>query len=584
MYLRIKLFNNSEVAVDISTINATFNLEGIDLELDSLGNTTTLLSNLESLPSFRSTVISNTDSDFNGRVVNVGLETGNYIRFDIPFDNLLESATFTVTLSDISGETLFTNAYTLFGHDLGNNPNVGVTENPQFLIYLVEDVDGSYDPDDYSDEYDVSGADVVFSSFVAYRRPYTNEIYFANTSNSEGDRAYFTTDGNGNDIQIGSTDGFVCIDENTNIKQTISLFRYQITGDCGPRVLLPGYPITDTSRQLYNGTSIKESTSTFNRLNIQNLQLRKYDYLVDFNLYHNCLQCDDKCVVLGNETTAAIYLDFAELSTLRINDVVTYPYDTYRFRYELIDRTGRIESVEDIQIPFTYPYVFSVTDENDFKFIPQNTGDYIIRGEVYWYYNGQQIVECETSKSYTGKYWFEKVEGLTCNQPKISNLSLNDITVVVKKLNNMTNELDILQTDTITQLDTLEYSFAEDGVYTFTISNGIETFEHVHVNYCSLKSCIEEAIKERLCNSVRTYKNEREYYNLNGLFMMAYLHFMQLNEEYALNYAYTVLTPSTLQRLYNLQDSLDKALEFCSECSKFTSGKPYIDSNCNCYD
>ncbi len=312
----------------------------------------------------------------NGYTIFIEKENTNYLVVNIDLINIwnLTTAEFQISKTNYYD---YLKVFEIYGYDLGKNPNISpITDtNPDFNLILINKINNEIDGKQTK----------AYSSFIAYKKPYTSELHFYK-SNSGGGEIVYT---NFNLEQIStSSDGFICTNNDYQLKQTCNLYYYNNTG----RHLL--------------------DSCTTNLLTVLN-----NNSFPTFEASTTCIDCNIECIVINTNNTSTTYIDYSLLSKFYVNDIEVNPYLTQSLIYRLIDFTGNV--IQELTYTFDInplPFVFDPSLYTFAGFQIPEVGDYIIQVEV----SVPNLYKC--IKNYPIK---------SCNFYEIKNTNCNEFTVII---------------------------------------------------------------------------------------------------------------------------------------------------------
>ncbi len=457
-----------------------------------------------------------------------GAEVGTgKIRLQINMPNIWDKTSVKVEISKATCYP-YSETFEVYGYDLGNNDaqdwlNLSLQQNPDFTIELKKI------------ENNINGEQTVaISRLISYRKPFTNEVYFYNSVSTGGQKLYtFSFAG----TQIG-TNGFICagavtISQTNNIYNVVGMTS-TIVNTCTKSIDIDVAPVVD----------------------------------VPFNTDITCDNCPAECedcascdTTTEQENTATTFANYNDLSTYWQNDIEVYPFDAQRIVYNLYDYTGAL--IETLTYDYTInppPFVFDQTLYRLNGFTLPTVGDYLL--EVTLSIPG--LRSCTKRYTINNCNWYE-VEQIECNQYKVYNRAFEEITLVVKKLND-SHVFETVSTTDIALLDFTTITLDTDGIYTFEVTRGAVTYTFVVIVYCNLKTCLFNKLNSLICANENNLCKDKSYYEFNALILNAHTYFGMLNNEYNFNYIYTALTANHLEELYQINDFITRFEEYCENC------------------
>jgi len=176
-----------------------------------------------------------------------------------------------------------------------------------------------------------------------------------------------------------------------------------------------------------------------------------------------------------------------------------------------------------------------------------------------------------------------KVEQTACNIYKVTNLSLtDDVTVTVEEMQDDKSFAVVGNVETIDSLDSVLITLPNDGIFTFQIEDGVDTFIYIVRCYCNLEACLLAKIKELICNPVTLCScgcddpddcscSEVNYYGFNALIINVYTYFALLNDEYNFNFVYEALDTTKINELYEIKKFITRFEDYCEDCATYQS-------------
>lgn len=515
-------------------------------------------------------VINTTDLDsyvFPGSVVTVAngitvdqmsIEDSEYIAMRIGLAEVWDATSVQIEISK-TGYIGYANVFQVYGYDLGNNPNQtysdasAITDNPDFTLYLLNETNNV-----------VNGKQTkAFASFITYRRPLTNEVYFYKSNGGVYKNEYSDEDGN---VILVSPNGLVC-NPNTD--------SYKIKSD-----------IVDGS------TVVSSCVSSL-------IEVVARKYIIDFDVSVNCQQTGQltasdigmsvgtvDCTMNLATNTAVANMDFADLETVYVDDTIEYPYDTQRIKYELFDYGGVLQASKVVELSINPPpYLYDSNDLNNaIQFDIDQPGDYILKVTLGIKLDETlNIAECYQTVPIHNSNFYEIEESIDCGKYTVYNRSFEDLTLEVSQMQS-DKTFKVISTVVVPKLASQVVTHSTDDIYQYNIKRTLTQnnaygiivdseveYDYIFIvaSYCNLKNCIFEYINKLVCKSPETICDckAEDFYNFNALMLQVWTYFGTLNEEYNFNYLYEALTPNKLDELYDIKGFLDRFENYCDDCT-----------------
>ena len=474
-------------------------------------------------------------------VNNMGLDGSSpYFRINLP--NIWDKTNIQIEVSK-AGLYSYSKTFEVYGYDLGDTEaNIlgNTTQNPAFRIYMIEN------------NNNVNGEQTLaYANLIAYRKPFTNKIFYYDAVSSGGDKIYTASSG----ATISGNDGYFC-DGAIDITQVNNVYN----------IIACNRVLVDTCTYV---KSVGVNTNVATPFNTE----------VDCNdCPEDSTECCEECDTLVEvENTATTYIAYENLSLYWVNDIQVYPFNLQELTYNLYDYNGVLIQTLTYNYginPPTFVYDFTTTRLSNF-IIPE-VGDYLL--EVIL--TTPDLRTCTHTYKIKNCNWYE-VEQIECNQYKVHNRSFDPITLTINKLNDdrefelvSTHELDLLSYYSVT-LDT-------DGIYTFNVTRDTVTYTYIVIVYCNLKACLLDKLQHLICANENNLCKSQDYYDFNALVLNAHTYFAMLNNEYNFNFIYTALTPNKLEELYQINDFITRFEEYCLECDP--NCEDCAKTNLNCTD
>lgn len=438
-----------------------------------------------------------------------------------------------------AGYQSFVNSFEFYNYDVGNEPSFTMSGNKDFDIYLVEN----------ANNLDINGNQTkAFSSLVALRRPFTNEVYFYNMVGTQGSIAYYK-----GLIGIGNgAKGVICNEDTLIITEKISL---------------------------PNGETCSAD------LNVNSQQ-----WVPTLNTSNSCPASCGDCVNDLAQVTINYYLDFTNVSPVNINGEITFvtQYLIDAINIDVYDCDGNtIQSFTDSINPdyatwFASPAFYLIPIQQNF--IPSAIGDNVIK--VCNKYTagldappiGAPPVDdtffdiytcCQTMTLPTCHWWTVSKGDLDCGQYIFNNCSASPVTIEVQQLQDDGSFITI-STNLVGAFSDLPIEFQTDGVYVIKVPDGVNPDDSPAYKYytlpvfCAIQSCFLNMINAVICKQPNGKCTEDDFYNFNSFIINFHSFMMVLNSEMNFNYLYTTLTDDKIKELGTINDYIKRLAEYCT--------------------
>lgn len=527
------VFNEADMSLAAFPIGPTTTTNGLIVTVDN---------DAAVLPNFRLKIDINTLKVWESTQVRIEVSKTGYIKYD--------------------------NIFTVYGYDLGNGGVI--TDNPDFLISMQL----------------TAGLALDLAHIIAYREPFSKRVRYYRGINRSDASIYDAT--SGTDILVGSSNGFVCNNEEDVI--------------------------------------LKAKHDTFT----QTLTIPKAVWFPDHTLSVDCPNCDD-CISVANTQVAQIDFDVTALTVLQVNDADAWAIDDLGWFFKVFNKDGTLVSSKQygqvVDPSFVYdPTVFDFED-----IVLPELGDYIVQGcltlwgkktgvtltsasatvEINKWYrivdnSGgadftnigaaantvgtdfmatgdtptawgtgilevlDKVYECCENEPIHACNWAE-LEQTGCSDYVIHNHSFGDVTVQMKELNEDGEFVDFGDTISIPGRSSYTLPISADGEYTVTITDEAEGKEFTFAihNYCNLRKCLLGFIKNLVCacddfDECKDYC--KDFYDFNALTLAAYTYFNIINEQNSFAAVFDLLNPSDVSKLYSAKQILQRFVDYCNEC------------------
>lgn len=426
-----------------------------------------------------------------------------------------------------TGYQPFLNTFEFYNYDVGNiQAVVGLTDtigNEDFEIILTNNTNNL----DIYNRQTKTG-----SSLLVLRRPFTNEIHAYNMIGSQGLISYDTINGN-----IGGGNSCIVIDgEDLIVNQTITLFN-------------------------------SESCST-GKMCLSKVWF--YNLTTSYNSVETC----DGCTNNLSETTASYSIDASLVSVYKIGGVPFFLYEFMNNKIIIEILNYKSEIIESDEFPETVTYALWIANPSSFLnpvdlvFVPSEIGDNILKFTNYFNYEDTgiyiELYICTTVYDLPTCNWWTIESKEDCREYVFTNCRSIDTIVTVQLLDSNKVFQDI-STVTVTGFDTLDLSFATDGIYMIKVLISGSEYKYYSLPiYCLLQTCYLSFLDKVLCNKVSLENcNEVDHYNFNAFLINSHTYFLLLNQEFNYNYIYDTISADKVLELYTLKTFIDRFAEYC---------------------
>lgn len=538
---------------------------------------------------------------------NIILENSLYVALEIDTPNLLDTAEIEVTL-DKTGYTSLVRRFTVFGYDIGRNPNIALTSiNPDlYLVLIPSPVVGAYATTGLltpaigiaftitANNIGTLGNAITFSEDGI--NTIENLVAIWNAANPLNTCTVVYTSGSNyisNILTFNLTGGVNVVEDNVayadfvgwrkpfkndlylfaNYSNIADLVEYT---DTTPATLgtthtlvLPCYSgaaITLTSRQYEGcpcgcGSSELISSCSFGPLTFPKLIL-----IPSFSAEATCDDsCSDDCLVTINDNYVQFVIDVDAITPLNLDDVEIVSTESVDLEVTMYSACGvelnnssavaslnPVPALVDLQVPITIP----------------EQGDFVLKCKISTaYYECYKVLEIQGCHRFT-------VTKTECNTHVFKNLSLDIMVISIEKLIGLDEWQELVP---ITDVDSCaEYTIQVkvDGVYRIIVDG---TEYRIFIEDCNMKTCFVNYMQKRICNSKASCacggncnglcnKIPIDLYDYNVFMSLVYGYMSILNGLYLKNFIYTVFTPNDNTTLYDLNTYLERIQEYCGTC------------------
>jgi len=443
------------------------------------------------------------------------------------------------TLYSRSKEIIFDNTFEVYGYDLGNNIFTE-NRNPEFNIYMVEDRFGDYNAD-YNWDYAYFWK--TYSNFIAYRKPFTNEVYFYDNTSSDIEGMFWKT----KDARYETRNGVHCNGDEFELCVTKYLYdeveEEEDNCQCGD----PQTRLEVVEEYLHCGT-VPALKPHFGKWSTKAINL-------DFE---DCMP-----VTIAQNSLNTI-ID-KPLQTYYIDDELSYPYELEVVQRELYGKDGTLYL--DASDSYNLNEEWWTPNEHPFTFTDLPVGDYLVKTTISAInYCGQVLRKCETIDEFYNRHYL-MLNRKTCDLYELDNCAFHPATATIYRLDNN----DIFQeyrSLEIPALSRLDVEFEEDGVYKLEVdtipSRKVEIFTFVIT--CQLEECLKDVIDDIMCNPPCS-NGQEDFTQFNLITVVAYTLFQKMHKlEFIQNYYLEQLSELQLADLYEVNRLLNQINLFCYDC------------------
>jgi hypothetical protein len=286
-----------------------------------------------------------------------------------------------------------------------------------------------------------------------------------------------------------------------------------------------------------------------------------------------CTECceTDGCVIVQGDNHVIVAIDPQYVDIMFVDDQSQIGSEEIDISYELYNSAGLIISTASA----VYNYEDAVLP--DWPVVLPRYGDYIL----LFKYGIVDVIECTVPYKFVGCNQYH-IKQTTCNTFRVYNYSASKTNLFVKKLGK-DNLFVTVQTISVDACSYVDVVVAEDGVYDFLI--GVLGRQHLIVVVdCRIRQCYVDymlalACKGKVacgcggrcaggCSAIPT-----NFYDFNAFMSLVYGYFSLLNEEYIDHYIYAAIIgdetdfgKEDLERLYDINQLLNRAIEYCGTC------------------
>ena len=561
-------------------------------------------------------------------VTDISLENTLYVTIDIDVPNLWTPTDVQITLNKVGYLPLVRN-FVIFGYDIGRDPNVVITAiNPELYLVMIP---ATY-PDAFASTGSVPATTGVWDTQAGFGEAVTINADFPgvignsisivgtgsaylsalintwNIANPQNTASFIETNGTGYKPALGET---YVLTGGTNLPiQNVAYanfvgLRKPFTNDLYLHAnysnlqdnveyrdlednilaethiaVLPCYSgsaikLISTVFDVVGCTYVEVDTCVFGDLTFEGLSL-----IPAFSCGITCDSCcTDDCLVTLNDNYAQFVIDTDAITPLNVDDAeaisteeVTITATVYNACGNFLNDDSAVVSLNPVpalsvlQIPITFP----------------EEGDYIVHCEM-----SSGAFSCKKVESFKGCNFYKVVKE-DCSNHRISNLSLDPITISVESLNDDKQWDEFLADTIIESCEDYLIETTTDGIYRITI-NGVEY--RVFVRDCDMKQCFVDFTKARVCEPKADcacggncgglcVTVPKDLYDFNAFSILTYNYMALLNDLYIKNFIFTVFQPSDIDRLFTMQQYLLRIKEYCGECS--TTSVTTNASSCGC--
>jgi len=441
----------------------------------------------------------------------------------------------------------YSNTFTTYGYDLGNNAVTSqrrdecneLDPNPDFTISFASNNGAGFDFRAFNCGFE--NWNRTYADFIMYREPFSNNIHVYDASVADSTITRYETQD-----RTYSTRNFVfCSIDEVSVTQTKILLGPPQA--CGTREEIIRHSKTE---------SIEKTGEHFPR----------FDYSVITSPECGEL-CKDRINILSNNTWYDL-LDYQDVIRYYRDDVEGYPYNQDMIITRVFDKAG--QCIQDRSLTITdfsnYNHL-----QNPFNFNIPTVGDYIIESSLISR-GCNDLRTCRITKQLANTHWIV-FNYLEPNKWELKNCSFTNSTAVLFRLNNR-KEFERTKEYSLSRLETMNITIPDDGIYRLDITREGNTTVHNFILYAykGVLDCTEklviEMINQGLCCDDCFEKNLALF---NAVRTMSDYLFGSILREYTTNYFYTHMEGINIDDLFNQSLVLQKIREHCGECLNVTS-------------
>jgi hypothetical protein len=575
--------------------------------------------------------------DANGiNVLGVTLENSLYVAVEIEIPNLWDSTEVVITLNKTDYKTL-TRRFTVFGYDIGKNPNIPITSvNPDMYLVMIPEtypvtfattgpifqppLSGSWSTATGTENItltaDFPGVNGNSITLAVGNAVTPLSVFVTNWNAANPTNTVTLTETDGTGYVPGAGESFV-LTGGTNAPITEILayanfvgWRKPFTNDLhlyanyseindnaeykdtsnvllAPThiAILPCYngdPINLVSTQTtidHCGTPMIIDTCTFGALTISQLSL-----IPTYSCGVTCADCcsEDSCLVYFGTNYAQFILDVANITPLNNSDVAIVSTETITLRATVYNGCGNYVSENSLVISLN-PLPSLSGSQVPITF--PSEGDYAVTCEI-----STDAFKCTHTEVFKGCSFYDLKKD-ECNKYTITNLASSDLTLDVESLDKDGNWILVISNEIIAPCGTYQITLADDGVYRIAPKVLALTEYYIAVVDCAMKACFVDYTKKRVCQpkvdcgcSGNCNDSQvvvpTDLYDFSAFSILVYNYFALLNDLYVKNFIYNIFTPSDIDTLLTITQYLERIKEYCSDCNTTT-----VDTNsgdCGC--
>jgi len=459
-------------------------------------------------------------------VVGLFREDTNYITMEVQLANIWNCTSYQIVVDRV-GYLSYANTFTIFGYDLGNNPNQAITGNPNMDIQIIEEANNLVDGNQTK----------AYTSFVAYRKPFTDRIYITNTNSGQPSFIYLSEL---DKILLSAPLGYICDKNEVKIKQRHTLEQLI---DCVPTII-------DTCESVVQTIGVVTN-------------------IMDYNASVSCVPCVDDCTSILALNTATTYLDHSLLTTYQVNDLEVYPFTSQELEYTLYDHTGIEVNYQQNTINIgAIPYVHDPATTEFSGWSTDEVGDFLLNIRL----SVEGVYYCDKKIKIKSCHFYE-IDCIDCNTHRVHNRSFDDLILNISKLND-DKEFELVEEIALVNLSYVDVVSATDGIYKFETVRDNKNLIYIVTVHCNLRNCTFDYLNKLICgcstDKCKCNKTCKDYYDFNALMLNAYTYLALLNDEYNFNFIYDTISTEKIDELYTLKSFIERFNEYCDSCTDTT--------------
>jgi len=431
---------------------------------------------------------------------------------------------------------VYENEFTIFGYDLGNNRIID--HNPHFVISFVTGL-----PDFNSDfNWDFKYQWQTYSDGIAYRKPFTNEVLYYDSTSSSYEHIKWEYLGQTSTTRNGS----FCSDNPVEICVTKDFYEDIFYPDPDPCNC--GCFIT---KKILSETYTNKLTVCGLDNHFSNYEIVASNALVE--------HCGPNCIA---DTLLTTYLDKPK-KTYWVNDTRQYPYELERVTYQLFDGFGTklldksgysLNLNTENWIPKEYQFNLGQLKECDYKAeVTFNSYNYC----------GELLRQCKIVEEFRSNHYVNMIKN-NCGDYKFHNCSIDPVDIQFFKFK--IDKFEKIDEVELSPLENRDFQF-EDGIYKIvTDTNPTRHKAELYlVITCNLELCLSQVINELTCNA--PCDNKEDFTQFNAITTLSTALFQKVAKLNYINSDFIDALPvDDIAHLETIDSILDKLDLYCYSC------------------